>query len=223
MGDARVYIDGFNLYYGALRGTQYKWLNIHALMQRLLPQYDIQGILYGTAPVRPMPWDPDVPTRQRAYLDAIALLPTVEVLSGTYSQKLTKMPMLNPSRLNAPCDPGDYPRVNVLKNEEKGTDVTLGARMVYDACTGACDALVLVSNDSDLFEPVRLVREKMGMTVIQVVPTRPSAGKHSGRKSVYTGRVDHVIHEINESLLRSCQLPDPFTIGSRTFSKPPTW
>ena len=26
-----VYVDGFNLYYGAVKGTPYKWLNINAL------------------------------------------------------------------------------------------------------------------------------------------------------------------------------------------------
>ena len=27
----RVYVDGFNLYYGALKGTSFKWLNLLAL------------------------------------------------------------------------------------------------------------------------------------------------------------------------------------------------
>ena len=29
----RVYVDAFNLYYGALRGTPYKWLDLDALYQ----------------------------------------------------------------------------------------------------------------------------------------------------------------------------------------------
>lgn len=32
-----VYIDGFNLYYRALRGTTHKWLNIAALSEAALP------------------------------------------------------------------------------------------------------------------------------------------------------------------------------------------
>lgn len=27
----RVYVDGFNLYYGCLQGTPYRWLNVVAL------------------------------------------------------------------------------------------------------------------------------------------------------------------------------------------------
>ena len=31
-----VYVDGFNLYYGAVRGTPYKWLDLRALFTRIL-------------------------------------------------------------------------------------------------------------------------------------------------------------------------------------------
>ena len=33
-----VYIDGFNLYYGALKGTPYKWLDLEALCRKLMPR-----------------------------------------------------------------------------------------------------------------------------------------------------------------------------------------
>ena len=33
-----VYIDGFNLYYGSLKGTPYKWLNPRSMVQALLPR-----------------------------------------------------------------------------------------------------------------------------------------------------------------------------------------
>ena len=50
---ANVYIDGFNLYYGALRGTAYKWLNLSAMCQRLLPGRSIGRIRYFTAKLKP--------------------------------------------------------------------------------------------------------------------------------------------------------------------------
>lgn len=46
-----AYIDGFNFYYGAVKGTQYKWLNFEALCQRLLPRDHIVKIRYFTARV----------------------------------------------------------------------------------------------------------------------------------------------------------------------------
>ena len=33
----RVYVDGFNLYYGALKGTKFKWLNLVELARHVLP------------------------------------------------------------------------------------------------------------------------------------------------------------------------------------------
>ena len=32
-----VYVDGFNLYYGALKGTPYRWLNLAEMCRQLLP------------------------------------------------------------------------------------------------------------------------------------------------------------------------------------------
>ena len=33
---AYIYVDGFNLFYRALKGTPHKWLNLAALAKRLL-------------------------------------------------------------------------------------------------------------------------------------------------------------------------------------------
>ena len=32
----RVYVDGFNLYYGALKDTPFKWLNLAELTRRVM-------------------------------------------------------------------------------------------------------------------------------------------------------------------------------------------
>ena len=67
-----VYVDGFNLFYGALegRGPGHKWLDIRALSRRLLPDDDIVQSRYFTARVSARPHDPGVPERQQAYLRA---------------------------------------------------------------------------------------------------------------------------------------------------------
>jgi hypothetical protein len=40
-----VYVDGFNLYYGALKRTAYKWLDIRGLCALVLnPKHKIQRI-----------------------------------------------------------------------------------------------------------------------------------------------------------------------------------
>ena len=58
MAKVNVYIDGFNLYYGALRGTPYKWLDLARLCQALLPSDTIQEIKYFTARVSARPSKP---------------------------------------------------------------------------------------------------------------------------------------------------------------------
>ena len=47
-----VYIDGFNLFYGALKGSAYKWLDVKRLAQTLLPEDEINDVYYFTALLR---------------------------------------------------------------------------------------------------------------------------------------------------------------------------
>ena len=40
-----VYMDGFNLYHGALKGTPFRWLDLVALLENVLqPHHDILKI-----------------------------------------------------------------------------------------------------------------------------------------------------------------------------------
>jgi predicted transcriptional regulator len=60
-----IYVDGFNLYYRALKGTPYKWLNLEALARHMLrPTNQITAVKYFTARVSARPNDPDQPVRQ---------------------------------------------------------------------------------------------------------------------------------------------------------------
>ena len=64
-----IYVDGFNLYYGALKDTAWKWLDLTALFEKVLqPKHDILAIKYFTAHVSSTPADPLKPQRQEAYL-----------------------------------------------------------------------------------------------------------------------------------------------------------
>ena len=59
-----IYIDALNLYYGAVRGTQYKWLDIDALFKMVFPRNTICKIKYFTSIVSSRPNDPGKPARQ---------------------------------------------------------------------------------------------------------------------------------------------------------------
>ena len=74
-----IYIDGFNLYYGKLKGTPFKWINLDILCRTNLDpaKNKIQKIKYFTALVKPRPGDPDQNIRQQAYIRALLTLPNI--------------------------------------------------------------------------------------------------------------------------------------------------
>lgn len=84
MSNTNVYIDGFNLFYGALKGSPYKWLDLEALCQHLLPKDSINRIRYFTAKVSARPDEPQLPVRQETYLRALGTLPSVSVHLGVF-------------------------------------------------------------------------------------------------------------------------------------------
>ena len=92
-----VYVDGFNLYYGCVKGTPHKWLDLEALCGRLLPQNQINRIRYFTAKVSARSADPQGPVRQDTYLRALHTLPTVSVHLGHFLTSHTRMPVANPT------------------------------------------------------------------------------------------------------------------------------
>ena len=49
-----AYIDGFNLYYRALRQTKWKWLDLEVLVKSLILNHEILKIRYFTAIVKNM-------------------------------------------------------------------------------------------------------------------------------------------------------------------------
>ena len=85
MTTTNVYIDGFNLYYGCIRRTPFKWLNPAKLCSQLLPSgYQIHRIRYFTARVSGTPNKPDAPTRQQIYLRALRTLPNLSISYGRF-------------------------------------------------------------------------------------------------------------------------------------------
>src|SRR6266581_6668838 len=80
-----VYIDGFNLYYGVLKFSKEKWLNIERLFKLLRPRDFIVKIRYFTALS-----SGGKSLDQLAYLKAIEALPLVNVVRGRYKNKSVK-------------------------------------------------------------------------------------------------------------------------------------
>jgi hypothetical protein len=49
--------------------------------------------------------------------------------------------------------------VRIRAFEEKGSDVNVGTHLMHDVLSGQVDAVIVVSNDSDLALPVRIARQ----------------------------------------------------------------
>jgi uncharacterized LabA/DUF88 family protein len=56
-------------------------------------------------------------------------------------------------------------KVWVDRPEEKGLDVNLASHRLRDACTKKFEVAVLITNDSDLAEPVRIVTQELSLPV----------------------------------------------------------
>ena len=204
-----VYIDGFNLYYGAVKGTPYKWLDVLALCKFLLPKNEIVQIKYFTALVTARPTDPDQPNRQQVYLRALRTLPNLEIIYGHFLEHAIMMPLANPA-------PGAPKYVRVIKTEEKGSDVNIAAHLINDGHQQRYAAAILISNDSDLVEPVKIVRYelKFPVGVLNPIPAKPS---HELRKYAT------FVKPIRRGVLAASQFPPTLTDAVGTFYKPPAW
>jgi hypothetical protein len=107
-----IYVDAFNLYYGCLKRTPYRWLDLGALCARLLPKDHINRIRYFTATVSARPDNLDAPQRQQVYLRALTTVPDLSIHYGHYLSHVTRMPLANPRR-------GRARTVEVMKTEER--------------------------------------------------------------------------------------------------------
>jgi len=52
--------------------------------------------------------------------------------------------------------------VEVMKTEEKGSDVNIATYLLLDCFRNEFDLAILITNDSDLIEPIRIVRQEFG-------------------------------------------------------------
>ncbi len=115
------YVDAFNLYYGCVRNTRYKWLNLHEFCLKSLPppRNELRRIRYFAAIVKARNSDPQQPVRQQTLLRAFKTIPTISIHLGQFLATKVKMKLVTPLADGTTS-------VLVHKSEEKGSDVNLG-------------------------------------------------------------------------------------------------
>lgn len=206
MALVNVYIDGFNLYYGALKRTPYKWLDLGKLVSTLLPNDTIQEIHYFTARVSARPYNSTSAHDQSLYLRALKTIPNVRIVYGHFLTHSVPMYLSNVSPAQ---------KVWVDKTEEKGSDVNLASHLLRDAYLRRFEVAVLITNDSDLAEPVRIVSQEVGLPIGILNPHQ----FHSRELTQYAT----FVKRIRQGELASSQFPASLTDRKGTFTKPHGW
>jgi len=202
-----IYIDGFNLFYGALKGTKYKWLNLERYFTLLRQDDNIQEIKYFTAML-----DGHKKLKQEIYLLALETLPKVNIYFGKFKTKKVNCTIKD-------CNHSGDRLFNVP--EEKRTDVNIAIHMLNDAVTNKCERLVLVSGDSDLVPALNMIKNVTPQKeIIVYIPAR-SVVRGAAVELRGSADKDRILPN---SLLAKSQFPQKIPDGmGGTITKPEKW
>ncbi len=187
-----IYIDGFNFYYAAVKDTPYKWLDLAATVRMLLqPAHQVDCIKYFTARVTGHR-DPQQPLRQQVYWRALrAITPELQIIEGSFMTHEVRRALAHPA--------------------------SGAVHLLNDAWLDKFDCALIVSNDSDLAEAMKLVRQHHPAKKLGLVFARHSGGNPSYELS----RHAHFVKRLSRSVLAACQLPQ--VISGSNIHKPPSW
>ena len=177
----------------------------------LLPSDRIYRIRYFTALVQPRPDDPHQPERQQTYLRALRTIPNLSIHYGHFLSHVDQV-----TAGTSACRGFTYV-VEVVRTEEKGSDVNLATALLVDGFTCDFDVAVVVSNDSDLLAPIRVVREQLGHRV-GVLNPHPRK-----RRSRALFQVATFWKQVSRRALQASQFPNTLTDAHGTITKPQRW
>ena len=210
-----VYIDGYNLYYGLLKGTEDKWLDLSSFARRLLPSdHEIVAVKYFTSCTLTYPHDEAAVERQNVYLQAILTLANVKVINGFFRKNKVLMPVCE--ELCKKCVVSRNGFVRVVKLEEKRSDVNLAVEMMVDAAQSEVECLVVITGDADQVGTVEAARWRFKKTVIVFNP--------QNRVSDHLKKAASYYKNIPRDLPAQCQLPETVLLANgRTVHRPVAW
>lgn len=224
---AIFYVDGFNFYNSRLKKQrQYRWLDIFGLANALASEeHIVVKANYYTAFVSGK-IDPEAVGKQQAYLAALKTNPSIEVFSGNFTindkwVKLAHPPLSKPDGYEWGEPFPEFVQATIP--QEKGSDVKLGVHLVRDGFIDAYDVAYVLTNDTDLIEPIRIVTEEIGKEVVIVPPILPRSPKNpvppKALKAVSTD-----FRLIQDDMLAACQFPHQVPKGNgKMLTRPAGW
>jgi uncharacterized LabA/DUF88 family protein len=225
-----VYIDGYNLYYGCLKDTPFKWLDIAKLFQRILheqnPDIVIAKIKFFTAPAlgKFASHGQDSSNAQQAYHRALThqYPELIEIILGEHIQRPKPLPSYEEKR---PFDKKSRSWVWLL--EEKLTDVQIALTIYRDSIQQKCDQIILCSNDSDALPTLQALREDSPHTKIGLItPIRePHDGSEKSRRASISLEklADWTRHYILDEELKNSLFPEKIPTRKKPIIKPSHW
>lgn len=223
----RVYIDGYNLYFGCLKGSRHKWLDpLPLFKQHIIPSSMPPGmtsvllplcIKYFTARIveRAAKADDSVSCQAR-YHTALRKLYAgqIELIEGYYSVTKQKARVVDGDKWPRDCD-----EILVWKLKEKQSDVNLALEIYHDAVSGEVDHAIIVTNDTDIAPALKLIRAHTDTIIGLVIPTRQSVRRAN---TELAEQAHWVRNQIAEQELASSQLPRVIP-GRKPTLKPLSW
>ena len=118
--------------------------------------YNLEQINFYTTDINAFYPGDKSPSRQKEYYKALMTIDGINIVKGRFSKNPASMPAYPITCIQNADGTTNIKKLNVLKTEEKRSDVNIAAHLVRDACLNLFDMAVLVSNDSDLLEPLRI-------------------------------------------------------------------
>ncbi len=221
-----AYIDGYNFYYGLLKDTGYKWLDVAELLKKICniqnPKYEIILSKYFTSPVLTR-----VATKgelshqsQNTYHKALTIThgENIEIIMGYHSLEKGTPPIYE-----HPIQKDN--KVEVWKLEEKQTDVNIALHMYRDAIKQSCDQIILVSSDSDLEPALKMIKEDVPeMEIGLILPRKKPTNKKNRPGNEKLSRLANWTRSyISEEELELFQLPEKVPTKKKPAIKPQYW
>jgi uncharacterized LabA/DUF88 family protein len=165
-----IYIDGFNLYYGCLKNSNYKWLDLYKLFSRILsdenPGSEIIKIKFFTANIKAnLATHKELSQKsQQDYHKALKQIygDKIEIISNYFSIERATLP-----KYQKPINKNDC--VSVFKVEEKKSDVDLALSAYRDASLNKASQIVFVTNDSDIAPSLKYIKLDFPDKIIGVI------------------------------------------------------
>ncbi len=230
---AIFYIDGFNLYYAALRPKPHlKWLNLKALADGIVHEdTTVVCVKYFTSRVL---GSASKSKRQNVYFIVLKTVSQIKITFGNLVKRKesgnmskaeqTRLNLTEQSKRNIKGQ-----EVAISTFEEKGTDVNLASHLIYDACKDEFDIAYVITNDTDFVEPIRMVKEVIGKPIVIVAPRAllVREKKNKFESQLPDSKLKKAASEtyfINDSLLGDSQFPDEIhKKNGKIIRKPQKW